>query len=316
MELYGNEEGTGDSRIDALEAVGAQANVIESVVAATGAKLTATKEGKVVTIDDAALVADIVAAKKAGTDAQGTADAAVAAAAEADRKAVAAQGTADTNTENIDKLTTRVTALDTATTGRVAVVEGKVSTLEGQVTNLQGATGTNAQNITNINTKIGTTAFEGDTLTGAIKSLQTNTSENETNISGLDGRLTTAEGKVTTLEGDMTKAKTDIIAAKKAGDDAMAYAKDTVKPIADEAKATAEQNTKDITTINGNLSQLTTKVTTIETTYQTKANAEAQHKEITDDIAELQAALGTGGTGADSITSRLTTAEADIDKLQ
>lgn len=55
-EVWGNEEGTGDSRIDRLEAVGAQANVIEAVVAATGAKITATKSEKTVTIDDSALV--------------------------------------------------------------------------------------------------------------------------------------------------------------------------------------------------------------------------------------------------------------------
>jgi DNA repair exonuclease SbcCD ATPase subunit len=114
----------------------------------------------------------------------------------------------------------------------------------------------------------------------------------------------------------MTKAKTDIIAAQKAGDDAMTYAKTNVEPIANEAKETADTNKADIATINGNLGQLTTKVTTIETTYQTKKAAEDQHKEINNEIAALQAALGTGGTGADSITSRLTTAEADIDKLQ
>lgn len=251
----------------------------------------------------------ITAAQNAADAAQGTADAAVAAAATADGKAVAAQNAADANAVNIGKLDTRLTALDKANDGRVAVVEGKVGTLEGQVTSLQGATGTNAQNITNINTKIGTTEFAGDSLTGAIKSLQTKTSENETNISGLDGRLTTAEGKVTALEKDMTQAKTDIIAAKKAGDDAMTYAKETVKPIADEAKATADKNKEDIATANGNLGKLTTRVDTIEKDYQTKAQAKLDHDAIAEDIAELQAALGTSGTGADSITSRLTAVE-------
>ena len=258
----------------------------------------------------------IAEAKKAGTDA-------AAAAKVADDKAVAAQNKAndaytkaETNETNIGELTTRVTALDTATTGRVAVVEDKVGTIEGQITTLQGTTGTHTQDISNINAKIGTTEFTGDSLTGAIKSLQTKTSENETNISGLDGRLTTAESDITALEKDMTQAKTDIIAAKKAGDDAMTYAKETVKPIADEAKATADKNKEDIATVSGNLDKLTTKVGTIETTYQTIEVANAQHKEITDDIAELQAALGTGGEGEESITTRLTTAEADIDALQ
>lgn len=68
MEVWGDEAGAGtgengDSRIDvldakvqALESVGAQANVIESVVAAEGAKITATKTDKQVVIDDSALV--------------------------------------------------------------------------------------------------------------------------------------------------------------------------------------------------------------------------------------------------------------------
>lgn len=68
MEVWGDENGTGagengDSRIDvlatkvqALETVGAQANVIESVIAAEGAKITATKTDKQVVIDDSALV--------------------------------------------------------------------------------------------------------------------------------------------------------------------------------------------------------------------------------------------------------------------
>lgn len=251
----------------------------------------------------------ITAAQNAADAAQGTANEAVAAAAEADRKAVAAQGTANTNAKNIGDLDTRLTALDAANTGKIAVVEGRVSTLEGQVTGLQTTTGTNTQDISKINTKIGTTEFAGDSLTGAIKSLQTKTSENGTNISGLDGRLTTAEGKITALEKDMTQAKTDIITAQNAADAAQTYAETTVKPIADTAKETAEQNKKDIATVSGNLGTLTTEVNTIKDTYQTKAKAAEQHKEITDDIAELQAALGTGGTGADSITSRLTAVE-------
>ena len=257
----------------------------------------------------------ITAAQNAADAAQGTADAAVAAAAAADGKAVAAQEAADANAQNISKLDTRLTNLDKEG-GRVAVVEGKVGTLEGQVEILQGTTGTHTQNISDINAKIGTTEFAGDSLTGAIKSLQTKDSAIEENIGGLDTRLDTAEGKITVLEKDMTQAKTDIIAAQNAADAAQTYAEKTVKPIADEAKATADQNKTDIAATNRNLGDLTTKVNTIETNYQTKEDAAEQHKEITDDIAELQAALGTGGDGAESITSRLTTAEADIDKLQ
>ena len=94
MEVWGDEAGAGtgengDSRIDvlatkvqALENVGAQANVIESVIAAEGAKITATKTDKQVVIDDSALVNLINNAQSkaneaytTGTNAQAAADA-------------------------------------------------------------------------------------------------------------------------------------------------------------------------------------------------------------------------------------------------
>ena len=59
---------TAETKLSGIED-GAQVNVIESVVAATDAKITATKSGKTVTIDDSALRTDIAAAKKAGDDA-------------------------------------------------------------------------------------------------------------------------------------------------------------------------------------------------------------------------------------------------------
>lgn len=68
-EVFGNEAGSGDSRIDAAEAKladiedGAQVNVIEAVVAGANAKITATTAGKTVTIDDAALQTLIAEAK-------------------------------------------------------------------------------------------------------------------------------------------------------------------------------------------------------------------------------------------------------------
>lgn len=115
LELYGNEEGTGDSRLDALEAVGAQANVIESVVASGTAKITATKSGKTVTIDDAVLVADIKAAKDA-------ADA-------ADAKAAA-------NATAISGLDTRLQAAETKGNDNAAAIAAhatEFATLKGRV---------------------------------------------------------------------------------------------------------------------------------------------------------------------------------------
>ena len=82
MEVWGNEEGSGDSRIDTVEtklagiAAGAQVNVIESVIVNNGDaeathphKLTATLEGKIITLNDNALQIAIADAKLAGTNA-------------------------------------------------------------------------------------------------------------------------------------------------------------------------------------------------------------------------------------------------------
>lgn len=81
MEVWGDEAGAGvgdngDSRIDildakvaALEDVGAQANVIEAVDAAEGAKLAITKNGKTVTVDDSALQSLISTAQTKANDA-------------------------------------------------------------------------------------------------------------------------------------------------------------------------------------------------------------------------------------------------------
>ena len=115
-EVWGNEEGTGDSRIDTIEtkvngiAAGAQVNVIEEVKVAdtTESRLSISTTGKVVTVDDSGLRTDIANAKKAGTDAAQTASEAVAA--------------ASANAQAIQKNT-------------------------GDITNLQTAVGTNATNI-------------------------------------------------------------------------------------------------------------------------------------------------------------------------
>ena len=104
-EIYGNDEGTGDSRIDTAEAKlatiaeGAQVNVIESIVVDNGsaegvpaAKLTATKSGKVITLDDSALQAAIKDAKAAGTAAANSASEAMQKATE-NANAISANGT-------------------------------------------------------------------------------------------------------------------------------------------------------------------------------------------------------------------------------
>lgn len=110
---YGNTSrvDTLETKVKALEDVGAQANVIEAVVAKAGAKLAATTDGKTVTIDDTALVSLI------GT----------------------AQNKADSNASEIEALKGRTTTVEnkandnnaaiTALTGRVAANESAIETI-------------------------------------------------------------------------------------------------------------------------------------------------------------------------------------------
>ncbi len=108
-EIYGNDEGTGDSRIDAAEAKlagiaeGAQVNVIESVSGVDGNRIAVSTSGKTVSIDDSGLRVDIADAKAAGTNAGNVASQAVQAAGE--------------NANKIQANTTAIEGLTTLTSG-------------------------------------------------------------------------------------------------------------------------------------------------------------------------------------------------------
>ena len=113
LEVYGNEDGTGESRIDSLEAVGAEANVIDAVVNSATAKITATTNGKTVTIDDAALVALVNEAKE-------QADTGVANAQKAQNDIDALAITVETNGNSIADHLTRIIVLENANTAHTA----------------------------------------------------------------------------------------------------------------------------------------------------------------------------------------------------
>lgn len=210
-ELYGNEAGTGDSRIDALEAVGAQANVIEEVKASATAKLTATKEGKTVTIDDAALVALIAEAKKAGTDAnsaletyKGTNDAAV--------EKVASDLAAEAG--KVANLTTTVGEQGTKITNLETLTSGHTSTIESHTTSISGLT-------SGLATKAEQTALDAAiariaTNEGDIKTLK------ETTIPGINGEIAkkanSADVYTKTEIGTIEEGKTLVEMITAAGD--------------------------------------------------------------------------------------------------
>lgn len=166
-EVWGNEEATGDSRIDKLEAVGAQANVIEAVVAKTGAKLTATTEGKTVTIDDTALV--------------GLINTAQAKAEEGVTNAATAQAKANSNTSEIEALKGRMTTAEgniSTNASSITALDVRVSANEGAITTIQG----------NVDKKADKTALDSlaetvGTNSGNITSLTSRVAANETAIS-------------------------------------------------------------------------------------------------------------------------------------
>ena len=157
-EVWGNEEGTGDSRIDKLEAVGAQANVIESVVGATDNVISVTKSGKEVTIDDSALV-ELVGVAKARAD-KGVEDAAAASAA----VVALADGAVATNASDISAIKGRLTTLETAKGDH----ETRISTVEGKVTSLETANQNTTKAIGVIEGTLTTLSAEDTRLAGLI----------------------------------------------------------------------------------------------------------------------------------------------------
>lgn len=191
MEVWGNEEGSGDSRIDTAEtklagiAAGAQVNVIESVVVNNGDaetthphKLTATLEGKTVTLNDNALQTAIADAKLAGTNA---AQVASEAASVASQNAAAIQGH-DTKIGSLDTLTKEHTS-------KIAALELADSTHAGEFNALSGTVGQHGTDIAALKSgKADTTVT--DALAGRITANENGLKTlNETTIPGINGEI-------------------------------------------------------------------------------------------------------------------------------
>ena len=190
-EIYGNDEGTGDSRIDTAEAklsgiaAGAQVNVIESVVVNNGDaeathphKLTATLEGKTVTLNDNALQIAIADAKLAGTNA---AQVASEAASAASQNAAAIQGH-DAKIGGLDTLTKEHTS-------KIAALELADSTHAGEFNALSGTVGQHGTDIAALKSgKADTTVT--DALAGRITANENGLKTlNETTIPGINSEI-------------------------------------------------------------------------------------------------------------------------------
>lgn len=231
-EVWGNEEGIGDSRIDRLEAVGAQANVIESVVAAEGAKITATKEGKTVTINDSALVALI-------NTAQTQADKGVTDAGNAQTTADGAASKAQANETAIGTINTTI-AEHTSTLGEHSTAIGK--------------------NTTDIATLVGRVDGHDTALAGkADKSVETTVAGHTTELAGLTSRMSSAEGAIATKANSAdvyTKTeindKTGTITEGKTLVQMIAEAQDAATYDDTQIKKDIKANTDAIAILNGN----------------------------------------------------------------
>ena len=190
-EIYGNDEGTGDSRIDTAEtklagiAEGAQVNVIESVVVDNGSdetthphKLTAILSGKTVTLNDKALQLAIADAKLAGTNA---AQVASEAASAASQNAAAIQGH-DTKIGGLDTLTKEHTS-------KIAALELADSTHAGEFNALSSTVGQHGTDIAALKSgKADTTVT--DALAGRITANENGLKTlNETIIPGINGEI-------------------------------------------------------------------------------------------------------------------------------
>ena len=250
---------------------GAQVNVIESVVAKEGAKITATKEGKTVTIDDSALVTLI-------NNAQAKAEEGVTAAGNAQTTADGAASKAQANETAIGTINTTI-AGHTSTIGdhgtRIAAAEGtitehtgKLTTLEGQVANkadqttvdgLAGTVGKNTGDITALTARVAanetalTNVYTKTETDSAIKAITGTPAEGKTIVKMIEDLAaeayddTEVRGLIsanTTAIENITKAETGAIAVAKA---------EALKAVSDLENGAVKTNTEAITKLNGDV---------------------------------------------------------------
>lgn len=216
-EIYGNDEGTGDSRIDTAEAKlagiaeGAQVNVIESVAGVEGNRIAVTTVGKAVSIDDSGLRADIADAKAAGTNAGNVASQAVQAAGENANKI-------QTNTTDITNLktltgehTTKISALELANTTHDADYKALKGVVDGHTTAIAGKA--EQSSLDAVSAKAGANeqaikALNETTIPGISNQISALT-ENKADKSLLDNYYvkTDIDGKVSALEKAIADAQ-------------------------------------------------------------------------------------------------------------
>lgn len=242
-EIWGNENGSGDSRIDTIEtkvsgiAEGAQVNVIEKIELedALNSRLTISAvANKTVKIDDSGLRADIANAKKAGDDAALIANGAVNAASQ---NATAIQ----TNIADIGGLKT----LTGEHANKIAALEQADATHSGEFNALNGTVNTHGEKIAALETgkadKTTTDALSARITTNeaALKTL------NETTIPGINSDI----AKKADADKIYTKTEIGTIAENKTLVDMINEAKSEATYDDTKVKADIKANTDAISAI-------------------------------------------------------------------
>ena len=282
-EIYGNDDGTGDSRIDTAEAKlagiaeGAQVNVIESVAGVEGNRIAISTTGKAVSIDDSGLRADIADAKAAGTNAGNVASQAVQAAGENANKI-------QTNTGDITNLKTltgehteKISAIESVNATHDAEFKALKGTVDGHTTAIAGKA--EQSSLDAVSAKAGANEQ-------AIKTL------NETTIPGINAEV----AKKANADNVYTKAEIGTIASDK-----------TIVQMITDAQAAATYNDAEV---RGLISDNATAIENITkeggaidvAVAEEAAIARAAEKKNADDIAAINAVLNTVDS-EDTITS-------------
>lgn len=213
MEVFGNESGTGDSRIDQLEAVGAQANVIE-VVKVNGEVQDITDKSVNIEVPTDILTSTDRASLEGLIDtAQDKADEAAGVAATNAEAIEALEGTVDGHATIIGQHTTAINTIQTSlaeggTVGsKIKALEDTVSTVQTTADEAKATADTNKNDISGLKTTV-----SGHTT--KITDLETFQTEHTALYNSLkntvDGHVTAIAGKAE--QTDLTSAVSRIAA--------------------------------------------------------------------------------------------------------
>lgn len=313
MEVFGNEAGTGDSRIDQLEAVGAQANVIE-VVKVNGEALTPDANKAV----DIAVPTDYLTSTDKNSltgligTAQAKADEAAGAAATNAEAIETLEGTVNGHTETISQHTTAINAIE-GSLAEGGTVGSKIKALEGTVTTVQSTA--NEAKIT------------ADTNKSDISGLKTTVAGHTTKISNLetfqtehtalyDGLKATVDGHTTAIAGKA--AQSDLAGAVSriaANEDAIGTLNNTTIPGIN-ANIDKKANAADVYT-KEQIGTIAEGKTIVEMISDAQADATYDDTAVKQDISKNASAIATlvGSVDGDNTKSVRAIAVEEVTKV-